>query len=182
MTKVGTHVALLRGINVGGRNALPMKTLAALFVDAGASDVRTYIQSGNVIYAASASIAARIPQLVERAIVARCGFEAPVQSRTLDELRAAASTNPLHEDGADPTTLAVMFLARAPTANQIASLEPDRSPGDSFVVRGREIYLSCPNGFARSKLTNAWFDARLATIGTSRNWRTVTKLVELAGG
>lgn len=181
MTKPGIHVALLRGINVGGKNLLPMKELSALFTDAGASDVRTYIQSGNVVYAASAAVARKLPTLVAAAIEARFGFAAPIQSRSAAELRELVAGNPLL--GAhDPAALHVMFLAHAPTAKQIAGLDPERSPGDTFVVRGREIYVACPNGVARTKLTNAWFDTKLATVSTGRNWRTTTKLLELAGG
>ncbi len=180
-TKFGTHVALLRGINVGGKNLLPMKDLLALFTDAGASDVRTYIQSGNVVYAASAAVARKIPTLVGAAIEEQFGFAAPIQSRSAEELRQLVAANPLL--GAhDPAVLHVMFLAQAPTAKQITSLDPERSPGDSFVVRGREIYVACPNGVARTKLSNAWFDSKLATVSTGRNWRTTLKLLELAGG
>jgi uncharacterized protein (DUF1697 family) len=78
--------------------------------------------------------------------------------------------------------LHVLFLADQPGAAAVASLDPDRSPPDAFVVRGREIYLRCPNGVGTTKLTNAWFDSRLATISTGRNWRTVLKLFELAKG
>lgn len=173
------HVALLRGINVGGKHVLPMKDLAAMFVSAGCADVATYIQSGNVVFSASAAVASKVPQSVEAAILKRFRFPAPVQTRSADELRAIVAKNPLFEDGLDPATLAVVFLAQKPSAKQVAALDPDRSPGDTFVVRGREVYLLCPNGFARSKLTNAWLDTTLATISTSRNWRTTLKLLEM---
>lgn len=179
--KSGTHVALLRGINVGGKNMLPMKDLAAMFADAGCTDVRTYIQSGNVVYAASAAVARKVPTLVEAAIAKRFGFAAPIQTRSVEELRAVVAGNPLLSKH-DPDVLHVIFLAKAPTAKQTDDLDPQRSPGDSFVVRGREIYVACPNGVARTKLTNAWFDSRLATVSTGRNWRTTQKLLELAGG
>jgi uncharacterized protein (DUF1697 family) len=180
-TKPGIHVALLRGINVGGKNVLPMKDLAALFVDAGCTDVRTYIQSGNVVYSASAAVARKAPALVEAAIAKRFGFAVPIQTRSVEELRAVVAGNPLlasHE----PDDLHVIFLAQEPTTKQAGDLDPNRSPGDTFVVRGREIYVACPNGVGNSKLTNAWFDSRLATVSTGRNWRTTQKLLELAGG
>jgi uncharacterized protein (DUF1697 family) len=72
-----------------------------------------------------------------------------------------------------------MFLADSPESEHIALLDPDRSPPDTFTVRGQEIYLKLPNGAGNSKLTNAWFDSRLQTIGTSRNWNTVTRLLEM---
>lgn len=179
--KPGIHVALLRGINVGGKNVLPMKDLAAMFADAGCSDVRTYIQSGNVVYAAGAAVARKAPALVEAAIAKRFGFAAPIQTRSAEELRAVVAGNPLLAQH-DPGVLHVVFLAKEPTAKQAGELDPQRSPGDTFVVRGREIYIACPNGVGNSKLTNAWFDSRLATVSTGRNWRTTLKLLELAGG
>jgi uncharacterized protein (DUF1697 family) len=90
--------------------------------------------------------------------------------------------NPFLEAGADIGTLHVAILADAPAAAKVKALDPDRSPPDAFAVRGREIYLQCPNGYGRTKLTNAYFDSKLATTSTVRNWRTVLKLVELAGG
>jgi uncharacterized protein (DUF1697 family) len=179
-SRAGVHVALLRGINVGGRNSLPMKALAAMVEAAGASDVRTYIQSGNVIFSATSEVAGRLPETVGAAIVERFGFRAAVVTRSAGELRAIAEANPFLERGADPATLHVVFLAEEPAAERVAALDPRRSPPDELKVRGREIYLRCPNGFGRTKLTNDYFDAKLATTSTVRNWRTVLQLVELA--
>jgi uncharacterized protein (DUF1697 family) len=177
-----SHVALLRGINVGGKNKLPMKELAAIFTDAGASDVLTYIQSGNVVFRASAALARRLPAVVATAISKRFGFEVPVLMRTAGELRKVASENPFLRAGADVGMLHVAFLTSKPGTAQVDSLDADRSSPDEFELRGREIYLYCPNGIARTKLTNAYFDSKLATTSTVRNWKTVLKLVELSGG
>ena len=173
------HVALLRGINVGGKNKLAMKDLAALFVDAGCSDVATYIQSGNVVFSADVALSSRISVVIAKAIASRFKLSVPVVMRTADELRDVARRNPFLRSGAEPSALHVAFLADEPTPAQIASLDPQRSLPDEFKVLGREIYLHCPNGVARSKLTNAWFDTKLATVSTARNWNTVTKLLEL---
>lgn len=170
------QIALLRGINVGGKNKLPMKTLAAIFEEAGCTRVQTYIQSGNVLFEAAARL--DVPELVTRGISKRLGLEIPVVVRTAAELAAIAAGNPFAIG--DPATLAVMFLAGSPKASAVAGLDPARSPPDQFSVRGKEIYLHCPNGFARTKLSNDYFDRRLATVSTGRNWRTVLKLNELA--
>ena len=175
--KPETHVALLRGINVGGKNKLPMKTLAGLFEAAGCADVRTYIQSGNVVYRASAAVAKRAPDLVARSLVEELGLAVPVVARTAAELRRVEAGNPFLAEGADPKQLHVAFLVKKPTAAQVLALDPDRSPPDRFVVIGREIYLSCPNGMARTKLTNAYLDRALGTTTTVRNWNTVRALV-----
>jgi uncharacterized protein (DUF1697 family) len=176
----GVYVALLRGINIGGRR-LPMKDLAAMFVDAGCSHVTTYIQSGNVVFQANPAMAKRIPPRVAAAIKQRFGFDVPVVTRTDAELHDVARGNPFVPEGADPETLHVAFLVETPDAARIALLDCDRSPPDKFVVRGREIFLHCPNGVARTKLTNGYFDTKLGTVSTMRNWRTVLKLLELAG-
>jgi uncharacterized protein (DUF1697 family) len=177
-----THVALLRGVNVGGKHPLPMKDLVTLFTDLGCTGVRTYIQSGNVIFCAPAGVARGLPDLVSRQIRERHGFDTPVVLRTRDELAEVTRRNPFLEAAADANALHVMFLASQPGPEAAARLDPHRSAGDSFSLRGREVYLHCPAGVARTRLTNAYFDAALGTTSTSRNWRTVLKLLELAGG
>lgn len=176
---VARHVALLRGINVGGKNKLAMADLARIFTEAGCEDVRTLIQSGNVVFAASSKLAGRISAIVEREIAESFGLRVPVVLRSSDELREAVARNPFLKKGIDEDWLHVAFLAEAPDRSRAASLDPKRSPGDSFVLRGREIFLHLPNGVARSKLTNAYFDSKLATTSTIRNWRTVSKLLEM---
>jgi uncharacterized protein (DUF1697 family) len=174
------HVALLRGINNMGSRRLPMKDLAAIFEAAGCEDVRTYIQSGNVVYRAGKALARRTPDLVQAAIADEFGFDVPIVVRTAADIEIVASGNPFLAQGADPKTLHVAFLRDRPDRAKIASLDPDRSPFDSFVVRGREIYLHLPNGVAGSKLTTQYFDSRLDTISTARNWRTVLTLQKMA--
>jgi uncharacterized protein (DUF1697 family) len=177
-----THVALLRGINVGGKNKLPMDELVGLFTEAGCSDVKTYIQSGNVVFRAAPRIAARLADRISESIERRLGLRVPVVLRTAQELERVGRKNPFLAAGADPEVLHVMFLADEPTKAAVAGLDAKRSPPDEFAVVGLEIYLRCPQGVARTKLTNAYFDSRLATTSTVRNWRTVSKLIELARG
>jgi uncharacterized protein (DUF1697 family) len=174
------YVALLRGINVGGKNKLPMKDLAAMFADAGCKEVRTYIQSGNVVFSAPAAVAAKTPGRVGAQIAKQFGYRVPVILRSGEELARLAEGNPFFTAKADPTKLLVMFLEDEPSARSVAALDPKRSPPDEFMVRGREIYLRCPNGFGQTKLGNDYFDRVLETISTGRNWRTVLQLLEMA--
>ena len=174
------YLALLRGINVGGKNKLPMKDLAAMFRDAGCTAVETFIQSGNVLFDAPPAVARQIPAIIPAQIEKRFGHRPPFVMRTAGQLAAVVANNPFppsHED-----QLHVMFLAGTPDAARIKSLDPERSKPDSFLVRGAEIYLHLPNGGGSTKLTNAYFDSKLATISTIRNWRTVTKLNQLLQG
>jgi uncharacterized protein (DUF1697 family) len=175
------HVALLRGINVGGKNKLPMRDLAEMFVAAKCSEVKTFIQSGNVIFEATPKISAQIPEIITAQITNRFGHKIPVVLRTKEEFADAISNNPFLKAGTNEEMLYMMFLADMPSAENIAKLDAKRSPPDEFVVRSREIFLRLPNGGARSKLTNAYFDSKLKTVSTARNWRTVTKLLELLG-
>ena len=174
------YVALLRGINNVGSRRLLMSDLAAVFQEAGCEDVRTYIASGNVVYRASAALARRVPALVEAAIAARSGFQSPVVTRTAAEMDAIVQANPYAREAAKNHKLVhVAFLRDRPSAAQVSALDPDRSPPDTFVVKGREVYLHLPNGVARSKLSTMWLDAKLGTVSTSRNWRTVLTLREM---
>lgn len=182
MTKRGgtrVHVALLRGINVSGKNKLPMEELARMFEHAGCRDVETYIQSGNVVFAASLATVRKAKKLVQWSIHEAYGYSVPVIVRSGAELKEAFEDNPFSERGADPKTLHVAFLDTKPGAARVTALDPDRSSPDRFVLRGSEVYLCCPNGLGRSKLTNAYFDSKLHTKSTIRNWKTVTRLVEM---
>jgi uncharacterized protein (DUF1697 family) len=174
-----TYLALLRAINVGGKNKLPMKDLADMFVSAGCADVRTFIQSGNVLFNAEAGVAEQVPGLVATHIATTFGYRTPVVLRTAGQLREVVASNPYLAQGALEDSLHVMFLADRPSQPRIDALDPKRSPTATYVVLGREIYLHLPRGVAEVKLTNAYFDSRLATVSTMRNWRTVTKLLEL---
>jgi uncharacterized protein (DUF1697 family) len=173
------HVALLRGVNVGGRNLLPMKDLADMFVEAGCKDVRTYIQSGNVIFSAPARALKGLPELITERIAKRYGYRIPVTLRNTQQLARTISDNPFLPMGEAERTLHVYFLADLPNAQAASELDIDRSPPDSFRVSEREVYLHVPNGMARTKLTNAYFDSKLSTTSTARNWATVLTLFEL---
>ncbi len=173
------HVALLRGVNVGGKNPLPMKDLVQLFMEAGCSEVRTYIASGNVIFRAPTPILKGLPAHITERLATRFGYRVPVILRTAQQLARTIHDNPFLRAGNSEKTLHVYFLADSPGRRAVRELDADRSAPDSFRVSGREIYLDLPNGMARTKLTNAYFDSKLSTTSTARNWATVLKLFEI---
>lgn len=177
-----THVALLRGINVGGKNRVSMAELAALFEAAGCAAVRTFIQSGNALFSAQPALARRLPGEIASRIEKRHGLRVPVILRTAAELRQVAAANPFLGAGADPKRLHVAFLSAAPGREAVARLDPARSPPDTFTVHGSEVYLSLPNGVGRTRLTNDYLDRTLGTTSTLRNWNTVLELVSLLEG
>jgi uncharacterized protein (DUF1697 family) len=141
--------------------------------------VRTLIQSGNVVFDAPAGLIGALAARVASRIEQDLGLSVPVQMRSAAEFQKALREHPLAGAGVDENVLHVGFLAERPTSARVRRLDPDRSPGDRFRVVGREIYLICPNGVARTKLTNAYFDAQLGTVSTFRNWRTARKLLAM---
>jgi len=176
------HVALLRGINVGGKNLVPMKELKLLFERAGCADVETYIQSGNVVFRAPMKVVRGLAATMAAAIERRFGLRVPVVLRTAAELGEVIRANPFDASTIEGRLLYVAFLADAPAQERRARLDQQRSPGDRFELRGREVYLHLRNGAATTKLTNDYFDRTLATISTARNWNTVRKLFDMVGG
>jgi uncharacterized protein (DUF1697 family) len=174
-----TFIALLRGVNVGGKNMISMSELRPALAASGLEHVTTYLQSGNVIFRSSNG-ARQLADDIEQEIARVFGANVAVFLRNPAELERIAAHNPLLGDEAEPTKLHVVFLDAEPTAKAAAELDPNRSPPDRFSVSGREIYLHLPSGAGRSKLTIDYFERQLAVRATARNWRTLTKLIELA--
>lgn len=167
------HVALLRGINVGGKHRLAMSDLRAYFEKAGALGTLTHIQSGNVVFTTGRRNAALVCEAVTSSIREHQGFEVPIVCHSAAVLRSVVERCPF----ADCENVHVVFLSAKPANTAVATLAKDRSPGDTFVVVDDVMYLHLPNGMARTKLTNAWIDAQLKVTSTARNWRTVTTLL-----
>ena len=170
------YVALLRGVNVGGNNILPMKRLAALCESQGCTGVQTYIQSGNVIFRANQKVAGSFAKSLKAAIKEEFGFETTVILRTADELQAVTENNPFLKPGVDTKFLHVTFLADSPSVDNAVKLNPICEGDEAFSLRGKEIFLYLPNGMGRSKMASYGFDKVLKTIGSTRNWQTVQKL------
>jgi uncharacterized protein (DUF1697 family) len=180
---VTAYVALLRAVNLGGTNRVPMADLRAELGVRGFEDVATVLASGNVILRSAEPehvVAAQVGDTIEEAFGARV----PVVVRSSARLTSVISRNPFLAAAADPdpTTLHVAFLAEQPSAAALATLDPDRSPPDAFAVDGREVFLSYPNGAGRSRLTLDYLERRLGVEGTARNWRTVLRLAGLLEG
>lgn len=158
-----TYVALLRGINVAGHKRVKMSDLRARFLALGHQMVTTYLQSGNVVFASPKSGPPELAHEIE------------------GELADVVAGNPFLTRGVDPATLHVTFLLDTPDTARVDELIPHHGEPDQFEVIGREVYLHCPNGYGRTKLSNAFFERRLRVAATTRNWNTVTRLLELVG-
>src|SRR5260370_9683566 len=169
--------SLLRGINVGGRNMVPMKALVELYVQLGLEDARTLLQSGNVVFRAGNADRAGLATRLKQAIAKRFGAEPEIFLRSEKDLRAAAAANPFAEAArADPSHLLIMFLDRKPSG-----APPDWKGPEQMQLIGRELYLQYPEGIGRSKLTNAVIERALRAPGTARNWNTANKLIAMCG-
>lgn len=173
------RVLLLRGINLGPNRRVPMAELRALLSGAGLHDVRTYVQSGNVVVS-SDEPPDELDRRVERLLVDRFGFEVPVIVRTRDELAAVVERNPLGEVATEPKRYQVSFLdAELPdgVAEQLAGAA---APAERLVCHRRELYAWHPGGVARSKLWAKLAGSGLGVKATSRNWTTVETLLRMA--
>ena len=176
------YVALLRGINVNGRRTVRMEELRALVADLGYADVRTYIQSGNVLLSGDDGAAGAIGRAIERGIAERFGIpDVAVVVLTSGELGEMVAGNPFVREGLEPKTLYAAVLARAPEAGRVEAIPAEAYLPDRFAVAGRCVYVHCPNGFHATKLNNGFFEARLGVAATSRNWNTMVKLAGMAG-
>jgi uncharacterized protein (DUF1697 family) len=176
-----TNVAMLRGVNVGARNRINMKDLEALFARLGHTSVITYIQSGNVVFNSRSKSSATVARAIEEQIARDLGLEVAVLLRTKAELARVERVNPFLRTVADTAHLHVTFLAEDPDATLVQTVEAFDGGPDELRVRGREVFLHCPTGYGNTKLNNGFLERKLHAIATTRNWKTVTKLVELAG-
>ena len=176
---MAAQVVFLRGINVGGHNRIGMQRLRELLNSLGCEDVRTHLQSGNAAFRATGTCERTRTHLEER-IAQELGLDVRVLVRERDELADVVAADPLGDVATDPAKLLVADLSRRPDPEAVAALDPAAFAPDEFRVRGREIYLWCPNGVRRSKLTNAFLERRLGLSATARNWSTVAKMADLA--
>jgi uncharacterized protein (DUF1697 family) len=174
---MAVYVAMLRGINVGGHKLVKMDVLRKMFEDLGFEGVKTFIQSGNVVFRAPKMSPLALCSRIEKQIVEKCGFAAPVICRTADELSEVIRSNPfLKERGLQWDRLHVMFLSNALSAAALRNLDAFAIPPDQARCRGNVIYLYLPNGVSGSKLMKAPLDRQLQVLTTTRNWKTVNAL------
>ncbi|RQX03767.1 DUF1697 domain-containing protein [Micromonospora inaquosa] len=174
------YVALLRGVNVG-TTRLAMADLRRIVSDLGHEDVKTYLQSGNVAFGSTVRDAEKLAAGIERALTDELALTVPVLVRSGRELAAIAGGNPYADREDDPTRLLVAFLATAPTKSTVDALTVPGGENVSFTVTGREVFLHyVDGGYGRSKFTNAYLEKKLGVVATTRNWKSVRALAELA--
>ena len=176
---MNTYIALFRGINVGGKNLLPMNELVVLLEDIGARNIKTYIQSGNAIFQCAENNIAKLSKRLTVEIKKRHGFEPCVLILALDEIEKVMLGNPFPEAETDPGSLHLGFLAFPPKSPDLKKLEGLKKESERFHLTERVFYLHAPEGVGRSKLA-ATAEKLLGVPMTDRNWRTVYKIREMA--
>lgn len=176
------YISILRGINVSGQKKIKMADLKSLYEQLDFKNVVTYIQSGNVIFNSATTSRTDLKTKIEAAIENKYHFHVPVEIRTNHELEDIIKNCPfgsvnLEKDG---TKVLVTFLSSAPSKAKITEIQQYVVLPEELVVRKNEVYLYCPNGYGRSKLSNTFLEKKLGVAATTRNWKSVHKLYELS--
>jgi uncharacterized protein (DUF1697 family) len=175
-----TIISILRGINVGGQNKIPMVELKALYEKAGFKNVTTYIQSGNVVFSAEKKELNSLPDKIQQIIFKKYGFNVPVIVRTVDEMESVVKSNPMLKiKGIDIEKLHVTFLSAYPSEQALEKIKTYDYRPDEFIIVEREIFIYCPNGYGNTKISNTFFENKLKVTATTRNWRTVNELLKM---
>lgn len=176
-----THIALLRGINVGGHNSVAMADLRCFVEELGFGDVRTLLQTGNIVFTGTARTAAALERTLETESAKRLDLHAAYMIRTPKELASAIGDNPFpKEAAADPGHLIVMFLKNAPSPAAVKSLQAAIKGPELICAIRNQLYIVYPAGIGESRLTIKLIEDKLRTLGTGRNWNTIQKLAALA--
>jgi uncharacterized protein (DUF1697 family) len=169
-------IALIRGINVGGHKKLKMADVKTFCEEMGLRDVRTHLQSGNVVFRTTRSDRAKLAKELQEVM----GVDAKVILRNGEELREAIAANPMKKQAeSDPSHYVILFLDGKPSAAAMQALRDAYSGPEEMVLHGAELYINYGAGMGTSKLTTALIERKLGVSGTARNWNTVTKLAEM---
>ncbi len=174
-----TYIALFRGINVPGSHILPMRELKLVLEQNHCVDVRTYIQSGNVIFCSTLSDVGRLAKRLTTAVSKSHGFQPRVLVLTRSDLKNAATRNPFSEATENPKSLHLFFLAEPPKKPDLKTCESLKANTERFALKGSVFYLHTPDGFGTSKLAKR-AEKLLGVAATARNWRTVMALLDIA--
>jgi uncharacterized protein (DUF1697 family) len=177
---MNTFISLLRAVNVAGKT-IRMADVKTLYEGMGFANVRTYLQSGNVVFDSSEADGGALSAAIEGQLVHSLGVSAAVLNHAAQEWQRIVNMNPfLHGRMEDPAWLHVTFLKGTPLISRLTALKVPEGETDEFRVGEKEIYLFCPNGYGRTKLSNTFFERKLDLTATTRNWNTVMALLSMA--
>jgi uncharacterized protein (DUF1697 family) len=175
-----TYVALLRGINVSGQKMIKMDHLKSFFESMKLQNMRTYIQSGNVLFESAEKDAQSLTKKIEKGIEDTYSFQVSVILRTVDELESVISQSPYKlEEMKETDSLYVSFLAEAPTSEAIEKCMTFQNDLDEFIIQNREVYILIHKSYGNSQFSNNFLEKKLKVVATTRNWATVNKLISM---
>jgi uncharacterized protein (DUF1697 family) len=176
-----TYLSLLRGINVSGQKTVKMDALKEMYEDLHFVNVRTYIQSGNVIFEGKKSNRKDLEMLISNQLQKHFGFEVPVIILESGELKDITARNPYRDDMTkDISYMHVTFLSSKPAPVTLATINKVASPGEELTITDKAVYLYCPNGYGKTKLTTTFLEKTLKVGATTRNWKTALELLNIA--
>jgi len=178
---MNTYIALLRGINVSGKNIIRMQDLSQILTEKGLSNVCTYIQSGNVIFRSDQISAFELSREIEMWIMSEFHYKIDVIVQKHEELISVRNSNPFAAENPDPGNIYVVFLKSVPAEKNIRLLENKNFTGESWKLGKGVIYLYARCGYGKSKLNNNLIEKILDVRATARNWKTLLELIELSG-
>ena len=173
------YIALLRGINVSGQKKIKMSDLKLHFESIGFTNIQTYIQSGNIVFCSKLKNVSKIKESIENKILEVYNFSVPTMILTKPKLEKTMNGNPFNLDTIDFSKVAITFLESVQKNNSVENIKKFKVKIEEFVISEDVIYLYCPNGFGRTKLTNNLFETKLKVTATTRNWKTSNKLLEM---
>jgi uncharacterized protein (DUF1697 family) len=175
---MNTYTSMLRGINVGGQKKVHMAELKSLYESLGFANVETYVQSGNVVFDSEEKDTEKLAKSIEGQIEKTFGFVVPVLVRSADDFRRVIENHPFKDE--EPVRILVTFLYQHPEQSKLDDLSRYEDKVDKFAIGEQEIFLFCPGGYGRTKLSNTFFETKLGVVATTRNWKTVNTLYQMA--
>ncbi len=176
------YISLLRGINVSGKNKIKMAELKEMFFSLGFENVITYIQSGNVIFSSQEKNKKDIEKKIKEEILKQWNFDVPVLIKTVEEFKNVVENNPFIEkdENIDITKLHLTFLKEIPLEEHLEKIKTYSFSPDEFIIDDKNVFVHCPNGYGRTKIHNNFFERKLKVEATTRNWKSILKLIELS--
>ncbi|HRI01060.1 MAG TPA: DUF1697 domain-containing protein [Saprospiraceae bacterium] len=175
------YIAILRGINVSGHRLIKMDQLKQMITTLGFHQVSTYIQSGNIVFSTVKKESSIIAEIISTKILEQFSFEVPTIVLLKEEMEQIIKSNPFLKDPKkDPSFFYITLLSEKPNPKLYDLLKAEKNQPDEFILEGSTIYLYCPNGYGKTKLTNGFFEKKLNVMATTRNWKTINELLKIA--
>jgi len=175
---MNTYISMLRGINVSGQKKIRMADLKSLYESLGLDNVQTYVQSGNVVFDSDEQDIDKLRNSIETQIEKQFGFSVPVLIRTMVDFKRVVENHPFAQEEA--IRVLVTFLYEQPDRSKWEELSQYKDKVDQFALGEQEIFLFCPGGYGKTKLSNTFFEKKLDVVATTRNWKSVNTLYEMA--